>query len=305
MQSRFILKIFFGFVLAAVLAFGPPLTFLSIPGAGFFFLLLPLWSIGAVILLFFGFLVFGRIPYAIGVALLAFAAAVSPIGKLGKSAVGVVTQAVDTNKFIMRELNEKCRANIDALKTASAKYDLIVFDDIGMNGEQNYDITDTVAVLTGMRVVQISRMGHEGLFFAAWETRAEKSSSCAGGRDRTEVRVSPRGSQRKIAPLAVDMCISRTKIADPSQDQTPAIVFKRIRSGAIGCDATEVVERMGSGDVDLGRVHYDSYHHRFYPDLTLPEGVPKDNWLHVLLTEVLQQDFSDAALKSHAANANK
>jgi hypothetical protein len=55
----------------------------------------------------------------------------------------------------------------------------------------------------------------------------------------------------------------------------------------------------------LGRVHYDSSHQRYYPDLVLPEGVPRNNWLVVLLSEVLQQDLSEKALMARAVNATK
>jgi hypothetical protein len=55
----------------------------------------------------------------------------------------------------------------------------------------------------------------------------------------------------------------------------------------------------------LGRVHYDSFHQRYYPDLPLPEGVPQNNWLVVLLSEVLQQDLSDKALMGHAVTTKE
>jgi hypothetical protein len=51
-------------------------------------------------------------------------------------------------------------------------------------------------------------------------------------------------------------------------------------------------------------VHYLS-RDRFYPDLAVPEGVPRNNWLRVLLSTVLQQDLSDKALMGHAVEAKK
>ena len=233
MQSQLGMKVFYGFMLAAVLALGPPVAFLMIPGAGFFLLLLPIWSMGVICLLFLGLLISGRIPHAIGVALLAFGAALSPLGMLGVSSAGVVGQTIKTNNFILRELNEKCATNLVVLEKASAKYELIVLDNIDTRGEQNYDIADTVAVLTGMRVVEIHRTGHELKFYEAWETVAEHSSSCVGERDSPKVDRSPRGSQRSIAPLAVDVCLRRTKIPDPSGDQTPAIVLRSNPSVAV------------------------------------------------------------------------
>src|SRR5262249_2476997 len=139
------------------------------------------------------------------------------------------------------------RAKLPPLNKASAKYDLIVFDSVDTRGEQNYDLADTVAVLTGMRVVEISRVGLDR-FDQAWETMAEHSNSCVGGHDSAKVGVTPRGSQRSIAASAVDVCLRRTKIPDPSSDRTPAIVLRHapIPSGAKYCDVIEVVERIES-----------------------------------------------------------
>ncbi|MHC2331031.1 hypothetical protein [Bradyrhizobium sp. USDA 4454] len=219
---RYVLKMLHGFVLAAVLALGLPFAFLMLPAAGFFLTLLPVWSIGIICLLFFGLLILKRIPQAIGVATLAIALALSPFGTLGMSGLSAVGEVIELNKFA-RELVAKCPTGDVPLKEPAVKYDLIVLDDIDTGGEQNYEVADTVAVLTGMRVVTITRAGLDSHFYEAWETRTtERSDACAGERDSAKVRVTPRGSQRKIAPLAVDVCLRRTKIPDPSRDQTPA-----------------------------------------------------------------------------------
>lgn len=299
----------FGFIAAVVLAVGPPIAFLAMPAAGMFLFVVPIWSVGVVCLLFVGFLIFGRIPAAIGVALpafamLAIAAPLLPPGALSKGPAGSVGEQVNVDDFIERELKEKCATGYVSLKKPSAKYGLLVLDGIDTRGEQNYDVADAVAVLTGMRVIQISRVGTDRHFHEGWETTAERSSSCAGARDSAKVGISPRGSQRSIAPLAVDACLRRIKIPDPSREQTPAIVV-RSTGGAVHCEATELVERAASGDVKLGRVHYDSYHDRLYPNLKAPKGIPNNNRLLVLLSEVLQQDLSDAALMRHAVETTK
>lgn len=304
-MRRYFLGVFYGFVAAVVLAFGPPIAFLAIPGAGFFLLLVPIWSIGVVGLLFFGLLIFGRIPSAIGVAMLAIAVALSPFGKLAMATVNLVNQHFELNEHIERGLKEKCAIELAPLKKASAKYGLVVLDHIDTRGEQNYDFADTVAVLTGMRVVQISPGGHGSYSYEGWETMADHSGSCVGEYDSAKVERSPRGSQRSIAPLAVDACLRRAKIREPFRDQTPAIVLRGKGVGALECLAIEVVERTASGDVELGRVHYDSHHKRFYPNLAPPQGVPQDNWQLVLLSEVLQQDLSDKALMTHAVATKK
>jgi|SRR5882672_8326677 len=133
---------------------------------------------------------------------------------------------------VARELMAKCATGSVPLKQPSAKYDLIVLDDVDTIGEQNYEAVDTIAVLTGMRVVAITRVGLDHHFYEAWETTA---NACVEGRDSAKVGVTPRGSQRKMAPLAVDMCLRRTKIPDPSRNQTPAIVLRNIASGADYC----------------------------------------------------------------------
>jgi hypothetical protein len=101
-MRRYIRQVFYGFVLAAVLALGPPIAFLMIPAAGFFLFVVPIWSIGVVCLLFLGLLIFGRIPSAIGVALLAIAVALSPLGLATIALIGQVDQHVNDNDFVQR-----------------------------------------------------------------------------------------------------------------------------------------------------------------------------------------------------------
>jgi hypothetical protein len=218
MLRRYFLQVFYGFVLAAVLALGPPIAFLMIPAAGFFLWLVPIWSVGVTCLLFFGLLIFGLIPYAVGVAMLAIAGALSPLGLATVALIDQIDQHTNDNDFVQRKLKECATTGYVPLKKPSAKYDLLVVDHIDTRGgEQNYDIADTVAVLKGMRVVEISRAGRDYHFSEAWETMAEHSNSCVGERDSAKVGVTPRGSQRSIAPLAVDVCLRRTKIPDPSR----------------------------------------------------------------------------------------
>jgi hypothetical protein len=233
-------------------------------------------------------------------------------GKIGRAhcsrklAVSAVSEGIKLDKFT-REAMEKCATGHVPLKKPSAKYDLIVLDNINTGGEQNYDVADTVAVLTGMRVVTITRVGLDFQFNEARETMAEQSNSCVGGRDSAKVGVTPRGSQRSMAPLVVDVCLRRAKIPDPSRNQTPAIVLRNIPSGTDYCRVTEVVERTESGDVESGRAHPASYQQRIDPNPAPPKGVskgvPQDSWLLVLLSEVLQQDLSDKALMKHAVEA--
>ena len=321
-MKRYFLEMFFGFVAAVLLALGPPAAFLAIPGAGFFFFVVPIWCIGVVGVLFFGLLIFGRIPAALGASLLAIVVAVSPLGRATAAFIDQANKDTNDNEWAQRKLDyelwqrklkECATTGYVPLKKPSATYDRIVLDGIDTRGgEETYDIADTVAVLTGMRVVEISRVGRDRHVSGARETMAEHSGSCVGERDSAEVGVlgrasqrSQRVSQRPLAPLAVDVCLRRTQIPDPSGDRTPAIVLRAIPFGLSDCHATEVVERTQSGDVALGRVHYEAFRQRYYPDLAPPEGVPKDNWLLVLLSEVLQQDLSDKALMRHAVTAEK
>jgi len=312
-MRRYFLEMFIGFAAAVVVALGPPIAFLAQAAAGMFLWVVPIWSIGAVGVLFFLFSILGRNPAVIGVGLFVIAVALSPIGRASIAIANSASQEQEARDRALRPLYEKCATGYVALKKPSAKYGLLVLDSINTFGAPNYDVADAVAVLTGMRVVTIDR-GYDDLSFRqAWETTAEHSDSCVGERDNDKVRVSdkvevgkPRLSWKKSVPFAVDVCLRRGKIPDPSRDQTPAIVLRRIPlADAPNCHVTEVVERTASGDVALGRVHYDTYARRMYPDLPPPQGVPRDNWLVVVLSELLQQDLSDKALMGHAVAATK
>jgi hypothetical protein len=298
-MRRWFWEVFWGFVAAVVLALGPPIAFLSIPAAGLFFFVVPIWIVGVVCGLFLLLLIFGRIPAAIGVAMLVIAVALSPVGQAALALINQIDQNAKQhakdNAYIQRKLKECATTGYVPLKKPSAKYDLIVLDKIDMCGEQNYDIADTVAILTGMRVIVSNRVcfniDHPG---EVWETIAERSNSCVGERDSAKVGITPHLVQRNTAPLEVDVCLRRRKIPDPSGDRTPAIVLRSIPFGLGDCHATEVVERTASGDVELGRLHY--VHQRYYPDLAVPEGISRYSWVLVLLSEILQQDLSDKAL---------
>jgi hypothetical protein len=306
-MRRYFWEMFFGFAAAVVLVLGPPIAFLMVPAAGFFLWVVPIWSIGAVCVLFFLFSILGRNPAVIGVGLLVVAVAVSPIGRASIALVNQVDQNAknhaNNNDLLRRKMKECATTGYTPLNKPSAKYDVLVLENIQACGEQNYDIADTVAILTGMRVVEIGRVCFDSHFSEAWETMAEHSNACVGEPDSVKVGVTPHLFSRKTAPLDVDVCLRRRKIPDPSGDRTPAIVLRNIPFGLADCKVTEVVERTASGDVELGRVHY--LHDRFYPDLAVPEGVPRNNWLTVILSEVLQQDLSDKALMAHAVETKK
>ena len=300
-MRRYFWEMFFGFAAAAVLALGPPIAFLMVPAAGFFLWVVPIWSIGAVCVLFVLFSILGRNPAVIGVGLLVIAVAVSPVGRASIALVNEVDQNAkkyaNDYDLLRRKMKECATTGYTPLKKPSAKYDLLVLENIQACGAHNYDIADTVAILTGMRVVEIGRVCFDTHRSEVRETMAEHSNACVGERDSVKVGVTPQLVSRKVAPLDVDVCLRRRKIPEPSGDRTPAIVLRSIPFGG-GCQVTEVVERTASGDVELGRVHY--LDERFYPDLAVPEGVPRNNWLHVILSEVLQQDLSDKALMAHA-----
>ena len=73
-----------------------------------------------------------------------------------------------------------------------------------MCGDHNYDVADTVAILTGMHVIVSNRVcfniDHPG---EVWETMAEHSGSCVGERDGAKVGITPHLVQRTTAPLDV------------------------------------------------------------------------------------------------------
>lgn len=307
-MKRYFLEVLVGFIAAVVLAIVPPIVFLTIPAAGFFLFVVPIWSVGTAGLLFFGFLIFGRIPAAIGVALLAIAVALSPVGR----ATAVLVGEIDKNrkegakaKEYLANKRKECATGYVPLKRPSVKHDLLVLENMNVCGDHNYDVPDTVAILTGMRVVEAGRYCFTGRIPEVRETIAERSDTCVGGRDSADVGITPSLVQRKmkVAPLRVDVCLRRRTLSDPPDDRTPAIVLRPVPFGG-GCEVTEVIERTASGDVALGRLHYEGFNQRYYPDMTVPEGISRYNSLVVFLTEILQQDLSDKALMKHAVKAN-
>jgi len=305
-MKRFFLEVLYGFVLTAALALLPPIALLAMPGGALFLLLVPVWSVGVVGVLFFRNLSRGRIPSAIGVALLATAVALSPVGQavvayikdIDKTAKEQAQRSEDAE----RRFRECATTDYAPLKKASVRHDLVVLKNIDRCAVQSYEIADTVAVLTGMRVIEIGDQCWDTPPLPhAWETTIEQLSSCVGEHDSAEVRPKPALVPSSTKPLAVGVCLRRTKIPDPSNDRTPAIILRSIP----GCRSTAVVERTESGEVELGRVHYDSSDRRYYPDLPVPEGVPRGSWLNVLLSEVLQQDISDRVLLQRAVTTKK
>lgn len=305
MIARHSLRIFYGALIAAILAFGPPLAFLMLPAGAMFLLLLPIWSIGVLALLLLAFLVSGRFSHAIGVALLAGASLLSPFGHLAEKSVAVSHQTLKTNERL-RAIDENCNASTVPLKKASARYGLLILDNIDVNGEQNYDIAGTVAALTGMRVFEIARYGPEAKFGKALETRPDRSNPCSGPQSSTIVGISSRGSQRSVKPVNVGMCLKTTEIPDPSNARTPAILLRDIRGGAANsCRLIEVVERTPSQDISLGRLHVNRFGRDIYPSLPALDGMPNGSWLITLLSHVLDQDLSDKALLQRAAVKSK
>lgn len=300
MISQIILKVIAGFVLTAIFALGPPLAFLMLPAAGMFLLLMPLWIMGVVGLMFLGFLITGRFAYATGVAASAIVALMSPLGWLAPRSIDIVQDAQRVNNAIRRDLKEKCAVDLPALKRASAKYDLLVLDDITTYGPTNHQISDTVAVLTGMRVVTIGRFHKE-----AYETTPTRTNFCSGMGVSNKVALSSRMSPGSNPWLAVDVCLSRNKIPIPVGDETPALVLRGAPVDATYCSGIEVAERTDRGEFELGRVHLMPGKQRTYPKLAAPNGIPQHNLLLLLLSEVLQQDLSDNALMKRAASAKK
>lgn len=307
MNASQLLRVFYGALVTAIVGFGPPLAILMLPAGAMFLLLLPLWSIVVVPLLFLGFLIAGRFAYAAGVALLAGAALMSPVGLLlAKGSINVVEQTVRTNQML-EDVAQKCAIHAVAPRKASARYDLLVVDDIDLRGEQNYDIVDAVAALTGMRVVRIERFEFGKRFGGASETRREGSGPCVGPGGHTAIDVSPRGGQRNVARLDTGLCLRTTKISDPSSDRTPALVARttRVVVDKITCGLVEVVERSATEEVVLGRIYVDPFGGGAHPALPTLDGMPRGSWQTSLFSTILDEDLSDKSLLRRAAAKRK
>lgn len=307
MNASQLLRVFYGALITAIVGFGPPLAILMMPAGAMFLLLLPLWSIVVVPLLFLGFLIAGRFAYAAGVALLAGAALMSPIGLLlAKRSINVVKQAVKTD-LVLKEVAEKCAIHAVAPRKASARYDLLVVDEIDLRGEQNYDIVDSIAALTGMRVVRIERFEFGKRFGGASETRQEGSGPCVGPGGHTAIAVTPRGGQRNVTPLDIGLCLRTTKISDPSSDRTPALVARStsVVVDNVTCGLIEVIERSATEEVVLGRIHVGPFGGSVSPALPTLDGMPYGSWQTSLFSTILGQDLSDRSLLRRAAAKQK
>jgi len=299
MRSVKISGIAIGFMMAAVFAFAPAIAFLAIPAAGFFLLLLPLWGIAATIAIFTGFLLLGRPSNAIGVALFAAAVVLSPIGNLAAVSVQAVIQVIAVQRMAQPIFDAACAKDYIPLAALSGnRPGRVVLDDIDMP-YAGYKPSDVVAVLTGMEVLEIHRRTSDD-FFEAWRTKADQSAACGEGWNSSEVDVSVQGPQLAIAPLKIDRCLRRSKIADPTRDRTPAIILKNGPSVGGYCSVIDVIQRAGDRDVLLGRVHYDGYNRRLFPDLVRPSGNARSTWFLAVLGKVLGEDISENSLMRYA-----
>ena len=300
MRSLKITGIGIGFLVAAFLAFAPPIVFLAIPAAGFFILLLPLWAIATTIIAFAGFLLSGRPSNAIGVALFAAAAALSPFGTLASAGVHAALQVIAVQRMAQPIFDAACAKDYIPLASFSGnRPGRIVFDAVNIP-YAGYDPADVVAVLTGMEVLEIHRRGSDD-FLEAWKTTADQSASCKEGWNSSEVQVTVRGPQLAISPLKIDRCLRRSKIADPSRDQTPALILKNGPNVGGYCSAIDVVERAGGRDVLLGRVHYDGYNQRLFPHLMRPDGNVRSAWFFAVLGKILGEEISENSLMRYAS----
>lgn len=256
---------------------------------------LNLYSVLLVLMLFGWYIWLGKRPQAIGAAIFALLG----IGFPAIARFPDLYRAYALNQTVVDETYSQ----IPALKSVTERHDLVLLDGINTRGEQNYDIEDTLTVITGMRVIRVQRLGLDHHFDEAWETKLVRLSECANSRtENSFVELSPRGSQRQLKPLRVDVCLRRLKIKNPLNDLAPAVIFRHPWcADANTCEYydAQIVERTESGETELGVAKYNFSEKRVYPRVATPAGVPTDNWLNILLSAVLRQDISDMELMKH------
>jgi hypothetical protein len=293
-----------GFCAAALILIGPPAVFAMIPGAAMFLLLAPLWGVVALpvivvltALLFF----FGKKRLATGAALLLVVVALSALPKMIVGTVQFAMGSLETSSRFTRMIEDECgKGYVDVAPQRAGRVTRLIFDDIGNMPYMGHDPADMAAVLAGVEVVGLSRRASE--FIEAWSTRADRGPSCEGGRSSRTVETTMRGNGPFPDPLKIDMCVRRTKIADPTQDGAHAIVFRRGPSRGGFCYPIDVVERVAGEETLLGRVHFHSATGSLYPTMPRAADNPRGDWFLAILRAVLSTDVSEDALRKHVAS---
>jgi hypothetical protein len=280
--------------LAALLTIlGVPVLFLSLPAAGMFFFVVPIWIVITSIVIGVGYLVFGR------------------YGVLATSGVLLAFVAWTAGRAVIEPRmteNKRCSesAAMTLLPPRITRPARIVFDDfrttMAFAGKHPLEM---VAVVTGAEVVEISRLarGHIG---DAWSTKASPDPVCTASGSRNTIQTSGSKQQR------LDLCLTRTELLNFSRGKTKTLDFADAAStiafvanaddentGLRKCDVIDIYEEEGGTRRQLGRFVYDWRTHKLNPIPRTSDPGRRGDLLTAIIGVVLGAQVSEEALKQH------
>jgi hypothetical protein len=272
---------------------GVPILFLSLPAAGIFFFVVPIWIVVTSVVIGAAWLVFGR------------------YGVLTASGVFIAIVAWTAARAVIEPRiaeNTRCSesAAMTLLPPRITRPARVVFDDFRttMAFAGKYPL-DLVAVVTGAEVVEIDRLarGHIG---DARSTKASPGPVCTASGSRNTIQTS--GSQ----PQRLDLCLTRTELLNFSRGKTktldfadaaPTITFAANaddqNTGRRKCDVIDIYEEEGGAKRQLGRFVYDWRDHKLHPDPRKPGPGRSGGLFTAIIRAVLGEQVSEDALKQH------
>lgn len=282
--------------LAALLVIlGVPILFLSIPAAGMFFFVVPIWMVVTSLIIGVGYLLLGR------------------YGVLGTSGVLLCFVAWTAGRAVIEpRMTEDARCSQSAaltlLPVRTTRPTRVVFDDFRttMAFVGQYPL-DMVAVVTGAEVVEISRLarGHIG---GARSTKASPGPVCAASGRNT---IATNGSQQQ----RVDVCLTSTELMNFQRGQTKTLDFADAaptialvanandeNTGRRKCDTIDIFEEEGSARRQLGRFIYDWRDNKLRPDPRTSGPGRSGDVFTAVIKAVLGERVSEDALKQHFVN---
>lgn len=270
---------------------GVPILFLSIPAAGIFLFVVPIWVVVTSAIIGAGYLVFGR------------------YGVLATSGVLFALVAWTTGRAVIEpRMAEDARCSESAAMTVLppriTRPTRVVFDDfrttMAFAGKSPLDM---VAVVTGAEVVEISRLarGHIG---DARSIKASPGPVCtASGRNTIQLS----GQQQRMS-----LCLTSTELVNFQRaksktldfaDAAPTIAFvanaNDENTGRRRCDTIDIFEEEGSARRQLGRFIYDWQTHKLRPDPRTSAPGRSGDVFAAVIKAVLGERVSEDALKQH------
>jgi hypothetical protein len=285
----------FALLAALFIILGVPILFLSLPAAGMFFFVVPIWIVVTSIVIGGAWLVFGRNGVVATSAVL-FAIVVWTTGR------AVIEPRMTEN----RRCSES--AAMTLLPPRITRPARVVFDDFRTTMSfVGHDPPEMVAVVTGAEVVEIDRLAR-GHIAVAWSTKASPGPVCTAPGSRNTIRTGDGPRQQRL-----DLCLTRTRLLDSSERMTktldfadaaaPSILFVANaddeNTGLRKCDVIDIYEEEGGARRQLGRFVYGWGDHKLHPDPRKPGPGRSGDVFTAVIRAVLGEQVSEDALKQH------